>query len=328
MIRLCLALAAGLVLALSGARAAGLSYLHIPGGPDGPAIEAAMWSPCAAPPQELKIGALTMPAVPDCPIAGDNLPLVVVSHGYGGWYVSHHDTAEALADAGFVVVALNHPHANRTDMSRANGLPVLIRRPADIRRTIDFMLGDFPGSGRIDPDRIGFYGFSQGGYTGLVVAGAAPDFGRLAPRCADPKAVGCPPEGERRPRRPLPAELSRPGALTRDDRIRAMVVADPLSAVFQTAESVKAVTIPLQIWRSGHGGGSGATPEDLDRLIAVLPGDAEVRRVPNALHQSFLTVCPKIDPLPAICKDAPGFDRAAFHRDFNAEVIAFFRRRL
>ena len=31
---------------------------------------------------------------------------------------------------------------------------------------------------------------------------------------------------------------------------------------------------------------------------------------------------------PRICVDAPGFDRAAFHKDFNAAIISFLRRHL
>jgi predicted dienelactone hydrolase len=27
-----------------------------------------------------------------------------------------------------------------------------------------------------------------------------------------------------------------------------------------------------------------------------------------------------------ICQDAKGFDRAAFHRDFNGSVVAFFQQ--
>jgi predicted dienelactone hydrolase len=119
----------------------------------------------------MKIEGLTVPAAPNCPIAGEKLPLIVISHGYGGWYLGHHDTSEALADAGFIVVAINHPQANHADMSRANGLGVLIERPLDIKRTIDFMLTASPDAAKIDPQRVGFYGFSQGGYTGLVVAG-------------------------------------------------------------------------------------------------------------------------------------------------------------
>jgi predicted dienelactone hydrolase len=31
---------------------------------------------------------------------------------------------------------------------------------------------------------------------------------------------------------------------------------------------------------------------------------------------------------PEICTDGPGFDRTAFHKEFDAEVLAFFRKRL
>ena len=48
-------------------------------------------------------------AVPACPVTGEKLPLIVMSHGRRGWFGGHHDTAAALADAGFVVAALNHP---------------------------------------------------------------------------------------------------------------------------------------------------------------------------------------------------------------------------
>jgi len=33
-------------------------------------------------------------------------------------------------------------------------------------------------------------------------------------------------------------------------------------------------------------------------------------------------------PPPEIRRDAPGFDRVAFHTGFSAEVTAFFRRHL
>jgi predicted dienelactone hydrolase len=31
---------------------------------------------------------------------------------------------------------------------------------------------------------------------------------------------------------------------------------------------------------------------------------------------------------PELCTDAPGFDRAAFHKQFDADVLAFFRAHL
>jgi predicted dienelactone hydrolase len=324
MTRIRLALAAAFCIATSPVQAAGLKFLHIPGGQDGPAIDAAMWSPCAEAPGHVQIGALTLPASPDCPIAGERLPIVIISHGYGGWYLGHHDTAEALADSGFLVVAINHPHANYADMSHGNGLAPLIGRPIDIKRTIDFMLTDFPDSAKIAPERIGFYGFSQGGYTGLVIAGANPDFSKLPPRCADPKAVGCSQADQSHPTQKLPLSQT----LTHDPRIRAMVVADPLSIVFQTTASVKDVTIPLQLWGSELGGGGGASPQDVATLARVLPEKPDLRIAPNAVHLSFLTMCPKIDKTSEGCIDAPGFDRAAFHKEFNTELVAFFQRNL
>jgi predicted dienelactone hydrolase len=324
MIRLSLVLAATLCLIAPLTHAAGLKFIQVPGGADGPAIDAAMWSPCLAAPAETRIGALSVPAVPDCPIAGEKLPLIIISHGYGGWYLGHHDTAEALADAGFIVVAINHPHANYADMSRANGLGVLVERPLDIKRTVDFMLTTSTDAAKIDPQRVGFYGFSQGGYTGLVIAGANPDFNKLPPRCADPKATGCPPSTQAHPPRPkLPLQ-----SLTHDPRIKAMVVADPLSVVFQTTDSVKDVRIPLQLWGAELGGGGGASPEDVVMLAHILPNKPDFRIVPNAMHLSFLTPCPEIRPSSDACIDAPGFDRTAFHRDFNGAIVAFFRQHL
>jgi predicted dienelactone hydrolase len=206
-------------------------------------------------------------------------------------------------------------------MSEGNGLKPLRRRPADIKRTIDFMLGAFPDAARVDPQRIGFYGFSQGGYTGLVVGGANPDFNKLPPRCADAKALNCPPPSGQPARRNLPPE-----SLIHDPRIKAIVVADPLSVVFQRADSVKDVKIPLQLWGSQHGG-SGVSPGDVARLASLLPEKPDLRVVPNAVHFSFLTPCPP-QSRNEVCTDAPGFDRVAFHKMFNAEVLAFFRARL
>ncbi|MFP3747982.1 hypothetical protein SB816_33500, partial [Achromobacter sp. SIMBA_011] len=48
-------------------------------------------------------------------------------------------------------------------------------RPTDIKRLVDYMLGPSADAARIDPARIGFFGFSRGGYTGLVLAGGNPD---------------------------------------------------------------------------------------------------------------------------------------------------------
>jgi predicted dienelactone hydrolase len=53
----------------------------------------------------------------DAPIAGRDLPLVVISHGNGGGPQSHADLAMALANAGYVVAAIMHPGDNYADGS-------------------------------------------------------------------------------------------------------------------------------------------------------------------------------------------------------------------
>src|SRR6202040_1122219 len=95
--------------------AAGVRFFDVPADTAGPAMAAAGWYPCAEPSQEMMVGNRTVIGTRDCPIVGDKLPLVVVSHGRAGWFAGHHDTAAALADAGFVVAAISHPGDNLSD---------------------------------------------------------------------------------------------------------------------------------------------------------------------------------------------------------------------
>ena len=111
-------LAVALCLSAAPAGASGYRFIAIPADAEGPAIHGAMWTPCAGAPGQAADGGI----VPDCPISGDKLPLVVISHGNGGSIVSHHDTAETLADAGFVVAAISHPGNTALDMSHAEDL--------------------------------------------------------------------------------------------------------------------------------------------------------------------------------------------------------------
>jgi predicted dienelactone hydrolase len=311
-------IALALCIGTTAAQAAGFRYIDIPADAEGPAIHGAMWSPCAAPPGEIQVRRLTLPGVEDCPIAGDKLPFIVISHGRGGDFIGHYDTAEALADAGFVVAAISHPGDTASDMSRSDDLSVPVERPTDIKRLIDFMLGASPAAAKIDPGRIGFFGFSRGGYTGLVLIGAEVDWSALAPHC-----VGSP--------RPICQQIINneyPPHLTHDPRIKAAVIADPL-AIFFTPDSYAAITVPVQLWRSERGG-DGVEPEAIDTLEKNLPAPHEYHVVANSVHFSFLAPCwlALAAARPELCSDPPGFDRVAFHKELNADALAFFRTHL
>lgn len=310
-----LAIAAAFGCVTTLAQAAGLAVFEVPAGPDGPTLKVMQWSPCAKPPDAIELGPFSLPAVRDCPIAGSGLPLVVLSHGFGGTNLSHHDTAEALADAGFIVVAPNHPDDTASNRDRGRGLAALTNRPTDIRRLIDYMLGTSPAAAHIDARRIGFFGFSRGGYTGLVLAGARPDFRQLRSRCQDPTGERC---------EPITAEAVPAAPPMADPRIGAFVIADPLSSVFRSQDAVKAVSAPMQLWGSERGG-DGVSPNGLAAIVRNLPKTPEVHIVPNSGHFAFLTICPAslAGAVPELCVDAPGFDRAAFHADLNRRAVAF-----
>jgi predicted dienelactone hydrolase len=299
------------------AQAAGLRSFDIPADTDGPAIHGAIWSPCAEPPGEAHLGNMTLPGVKDCPLPGGKLPLVVVSHGRGGNFAGHHDLDEVLADAGFIVAAISHPGDNSFDLSRSDELSVYVERPQDIKRLIDFMLVASPFSAATDRERIGLFGFSRGGYTGLVAIGANPDWASATAACQHSASHAC----AQITRKEYPAQ-----PLAHDPRIKAAVIADPLAVAF-SAQSLTAVKVPVQLWASEYGG-DGVLPRDVAAVDANLPAQHEYRVVPNSWHFSFLAPCPPalLKARPELCVDAPGFDRVAFHAEFNADVLAFFRK--
>jgi predicted dienelactone hydrolase len=301
------------------AAAAGLKFLTIPADASGPTITVALWYPSADNPSPVTIGPLQVLAAKDGKIEGHGLPLIVLSHGRGGSFLGHHDTAEHLADAGFVVAALNHPGDTALDKSLFYDLSIYIQRPLDVKRVIDYLTSASPWATTIDPNRIGIYGFSRGGYTALVAIGANPDFALGLPRCEGRTDKVCDQiRAHEYPNEPL----------THDHRIKAAVVADPLS-VFFAAEALSGITIPVQLWGSEKGG-DGVEPKTVEALDTTLKAPHTFTKVEHAQHFSFLAVCPPTiaEQEPVICKDPPGLDRAQFHEQFNDTLIKFFRAHL
>jgi predicted dienelactone hydrolase len=312
-----LAAAAACLCATLG-HAAGFAFIDVPADRDGPALHGAVWTPCAEPARPIALGSMALAGVRDCPIAGTRLPLVVVSHGTGGSFLGHHDTAEALADAGFVVAAISHPGDNFQDLSRQQHLSAFATRPVDLRRLVDFMLSTWSGRASVDASRVGVFGFSRGGYTGLVAVGAVPDFALRQDLCAAGSTF------------PMCVEFRRgdvPPPPVRDVRIRAAVIVDPLS-VFD-ARGLRSVKVPVQLWSSEFGG-DGVTPASVAAVRRDLPLAPDWHVASGAGHFAFLAPCPPAmaDELPDLCRDKPGFDRATFHARFDAEVVAFLKAHL
>ena len=68
-------------------------------------------------------------------------------------------------------------------------------------------------------------------------------------------------------------------------------------------------------------------PWNAERVRALLPLPPRYTVIEGAGHFVFLAPCPAslAASVPEICRDPPGIDRAAIHRELNAEMVAFFR---
>src|SRR5690242_1644491 len=89
--------------------------------------------PSHAAEQPESLGPYTLELSRDAEIAGQDLPLVVISHGSGGSRLSHRTLARHLARNGFVVAIPEHPRNNRNNNELANTAAILANRPRHIR---------------------------------------------------------------------------------------------------------------------------------------------------------------------------------------------------
>lgn len=280
--------------------------------------EVGVWYPSQGAQAHQRLGPYDQDAVIAGPLVGMALPLVVMSHGTGGSFAGHVDTAIALARQGFVVAALTHPGDNWQDQSRASSIE---DRPAALTALVSFMLDGWRFHTRINAARIGAFGFSAGGFTVLAAAGGKPDWSRISPHCAkhpdfyDCKLITSHPH----------AQAMHP--IARDDRIRAIVIAAPALGFAFDRSGLQAVTVPVQLWRAGDDRVLPA-PYYADAVRAALPRSPEFHDVPGAGHFDFLAPCASDAPRLPICASSPSFDRASFHRHFDEQVVDFFQRKL
>jgi predicted dienelactone hydrolase len=317
-----------LMVAATPALAVGFEQVMVPD-PDGPPLEVGIWYPSDAPASSQRLGLYQQTVATGGAVAGRGLPLVVVSHGTGGSFEGHYDTALALAEAGFVVAAVTHTGDNYRDQSQVGRLE---NRPRHIKVLIDYMLASWRQHDALDQRRIAMFGFSAGGFTALVAIGGTPDLRTVGPYCAaHPDEWSCRMLKERKIN--VSTDASGPAATpptwVHDPRIAAAVIAAPAVGYAFSAEALAGVRIPIQLWR-GDSDEILPHPNYAQAVYDRLPAKPEYHVVPNAGHFAFLAPCTAAlaAMVPDICRDPAGFDRAAFHREFNPAVVAFFKAKL
>jgi len=272
-----------------------------------------------------QVGPFSIAATRGAAPAAGPFALIVHSHGTGGSHLGHHDTLAALARAGFVAAAVQHPRDNFLDTSGFATDLQLIGRPHHIVALIDGVLADATVGPLVDRQRIGMAGFSAGGYTTLLIAGAVPDFSlqaeyrRAVPY--DPLRRRADAAGKQR-RKPDLKFVS-------DPRVRAIFVMAPALGYLFDRAGLSKVEVPVRLYRP-TADEILAHPWNAERVAQMLPRPPEYQLIEGAGHYVFLAPCPALLAfrIPEICKDPRGIDRAAVHAQLNAEMIDFFRRTL
>ncbi len=319
--------AIALLFARSSFGSVGFQKANVPDSQGRP-IAVGIWYPSNAQPSPQPLGLFSQTVAVESKVSGERLPLVLITHGAYGSLASHYDTAVALAQAGFVVAALTHTGDNDSDQSYMGNRKDLIDRPRQAKVVLDWMLSSWTNHGSLDPERVGMFGFSLGGFTTLVEIGGTPELARMALLCStSPNAPECAFIKQRHgdqlePNPPKPVWVH-------DARIKAAVVAAPAVSFLFGPGDLKQVSIPVQLWRAENDTNA---PDQWNSALVrkELPKHPEEHIVPGVDHYIFLAPCSKAlaAAVPDICQDAPGFDRVAFHHDFNQSVVKFFNEEL
>jgi predicted dienelactone hydrolase len=280
-------------------------------------------SPCRFPAMLCRWIAFEMLVAGDAPPAGGRFGLIVISHGAGGLAVNHRDLATALASQGYVVAAPTHPRGESNDVS---GPEVWIGRPTQISRIIDTVMEDGALRPHIDGDRIGVVGHSNGGYTALAVAGAIPSVDAALAHCQQH------PDDARFCAFGGPAVQKATRAVGRipnlhDPRVRSIVLMAPTAVRFTDA-ALASVAVPVLVY-AGEKDDLTVLRYNGERLVRTLPY-ADCVLVKGAGHFSFVAGFPVAVRIIAgeAARDPVGFDREAFHRVMNREIVEFFDRTL
>jgi predicted dienelactone hydrolase len=201
----------------------------------------------------------------EAPAAEGQFPLVIYSHGSGGFRWAATNFTEYLASRGFVVAAPDHPGNTATDaFTNANTTSTVTanNRPQDVSATIDALLAasadaSNPLSGRVDPAKVAVTGHSFGGFSALAT---------------------------------VSGHTNAVGSTTPDTRVKAVVGFAPYSLLLSDAE-LAAVKVPTLLI-SGTRDETTPIATNTVRPWDLITGRPLLRvDITGAPHNSFADVC-------------------------------------
>ncbi|MFK2876640.1 alpha/beta hydrolase family protein [Rhodanobacter hydrolyticus] len=240
-------------------------------------------------------------AAADAPFAPGRHPVILLSHGFGGtarimaWF------GTALARAGDVVIAVDHPGTNGRDPMTMTGGLLVWDRAVDLRVALDAAKDDALIGPHLDAQRVGVAGFSMGGLAALVSAGARVDIDHYIQFCRSHATdATCAAQAEA-PDQTLAAReqaLKAPAmaALAKhagDDYaipgVRAVFVMAPGGIEAMAPASLHTLDTPVSILLGEAD--PVAPPASNGKLAATLLPHATLKALPGVGHYDFLADC-------------------------------------
>lgn len=255
----------------------------------------------------------------EAPILDGHFPLILVSHGLGGNVAGLSWLTTALAEAGFIVAGPNHPGTTTGDAT-PEGTARIWERTADISAMLTNLLGDPAWGKHIDSQRVGALGYSLGGGTVLLLAGARVDLESYALYCETNKDMPDSAwflEGKYDLRKTNQDLFEKSH---HDARIQAIVAVDPSHVQAFFSQSLRDITATVHILSLGR-------PAELwiserpDQIAKVRP-DFHYEYIDDAVHFSWLAECKK--PQPPVCREGRYRTRTEIHTQGAAMVIVDF----
>lgn len=286
-------------------------------------MHAIAFYPSSDPDGVTHLGNYTVQATEEAKIALGHFPMLMLYHGNTGTPMALHDLATSLAREGFVVVAVLHPGDNYKDHSRLGTLSNLYGRPMQISAAITATLADPRLSAYVHDDQVGVIGYSAGGETALILAGAQPDLQRLRNYCQErpDDRDACNNQGE------LIADRDDLVPIA-DPRVGALLLMAPLGLMFGR-QTLAEVHVPVLLY-SGEKDQLVAPDKNADALARKLPVEPEFNVITGAGHFVFMAPCNDEQKalMPEVCTDAQGVDREDIHRSLISEAGRFFNQTL
>jgi predicted dienelactone hydrolase len=144
-------------------------------------VQFGVWYPTDTVSVQQRLGPFKTSMSKDAPVLAGKHPIVLFSHGNGGRFRNHYLTAQALADAGYIVIAPQH-QADYLVGSRKTAA-ALNHRYLELKLSLNALRSILDFSTHIAPGPVHGVGYSLGGATIMLAAGAGFDSKEAAQHC-------------------------------------------------------------------------------------------------------------------------------------------------